>query len=798
MSTSPGAREYCRPPEKIKTRLGQLNRVLLVVVLLFACAPLFAQQSFVIGVVSDGPSDRLGVQQKKFVDELLALTGREFDIQIKDFSGNWSREQMLAAMEAAYDDESVDYVLVTGFVSNQLAASRDEFPKPTFLPTILDTGILASEPVAGRSGIKNLNYLGAYADFAEDLDTLTRISPYRELVLFIDENLASAIPELRQAAIEATSSRGVELLEVTHDGVDHALMNRVPAGTDAIFVAALPRMPAADFQKLVDSINAAKLPSYSFAAVADVERGLLATNAEPREVDRQARLIALNMQAVMLGGAPEDQPIASVEKDNLTINMATARSIGLSLSFDVMNDAILLNQDAKIVGELYGLVDVATVALEQNQDLQAVQFGALAGEYEINRARSSLFPQVGLSGSYTTRDESPSVTLGLFPEQSADAALNLDQLIYSDPVAANVTIQRELQRTREAALQEFRLDVVQAAATAYYIVLNAQSQLQVQENNLNITRKNLELAQNRVTLGTSTLSDVYRWEAELARAQILVIDARSELRQSWETFNRILHRDQGTRVALTEASFDEPFVMTRAAFDQLIRSAADYAKFSNFYIGRALSQAPELEQLNAQIAAKERELTSTKRAYWLPDFTIGGRYTDNLSQSGAGAGITAGEGITDWSVGVQATLPIFSGGLKKANVSRADYELRQLKSQRISTEERVEEEVRIQLHAAQAAYSQIDLTAAAADSSRKNFELVSDAYARGTVNVIELLDAQDTSLEASAAAEASLYNFLITIMSLQRAVGGFDYLLSPEERSDLAAQFRVVLAEASP
>ena len=775
-----------------------MNKILRAVALLIICAPVLAQQSIVVGVVSDGPSDRLGVQQKIYIDELISLTGREFDVQIKDFSGDWSRDQMLAAIEAAYGDESIDYVLVTGFVSNQLAASRHEYPKPTFLPAILDTGILLREPIEGRSGIKNLNYLGAYADFGDDLDALTRISPYRKLVLFIDENLAGAIPELRQAALDETSARGIELLEVTHDGVDHALMNRVPAGTSAIFVAGLPRMPAADFQHLVDSINAAKLPSYSFAAVADVERGILATNAEPRDIDRQARLNALNMQAVMLGAAPEDQPIASGMKDKLTINMATARTIGLSPSFEVLNDAVLLNQDAAIVGELYGLVDVANVALERNQDLQAVQYGALAGEYEINRARSSLLPQIGLAGSYTARDTSPSVALGLFPEQSTDAALTLDQLIYSDPVAANVTIQKELQRTREAALQEFRLDIVQAAATSYYIVLNAQSQLLVQENNLKITRTNLELAENRVTLGTSTLSDVYRWEAEVARAQILVIDARSQVRQSWETFNRILHRDQGTRVALTEASFDEPFVMSRAEFDQLIRSPADYAKFSNFYIGRALSQAPELEQLNAQITAKERELTSTKRAYWLPDFTIGGRYTDNLSQSGLGAGLTAGEGITDWSVGVQATLPIFSGGLKKANVSRADYELRQLKSQRISTEERVEEEVRIQLHAAQAAYSQIDLTAAAAEASRKNFELVSEAYASGTVNVIELLDAQDTSLEASAAAEASLYNFLITIMSLQRAVGGFDYLLSPEERSDLAAQFHGVLAEATP
>ena len=797
MSTSSNAKEYCRWPKKTK-RKNQLKRILRAVALILICAPVLAQQSIVVGVVSDGPSDRLGGQQQKYLDELIALTGREFDVEIKDFSGNWSRDQMLVAIEAAYDDDSVDYVLVTGFVTNQLAASRKEYPKPTFLPAILDTGILIREPVDGRSGIRNLNYLGAYADFGEDLDTLTRISPYRKLVLFIDENLAGAISELREAALEETESRGIELLEVTHDGVDHALMNRVPAGTAAIFVAALPRMPPADFQKLVDSINAAKLPSYSFAAVADVESGLLATNAEPRDIDRQARLNALNMQAVMLGGAPEDQPIATATKDKLTINMATARLIGLSPSFEVLNAAILLNQDAEISGEQYSLVDIANIALEQNQDLQAAQFGTQAGAYDINRARSSLLPQLGLSGSYTALNESPAVALGFSAERSADAALRLDQLIYSDPVAANVTIQQELQRNREAALQEFRLDVVQAATTAYYIVLNAQSQLVVQENNLRITRTNLELAENRVTLGISTLSDVYRWEAELARAQILVIDARAAVRQSWDTLNRLLHRDQGTRVALKEASFDEPFVMTRAAFDQLVRSPADFAKFSNFYIGRALSQAPELEQLNAQVAAKERELTSSKRAYWLPDFTIGGRYTENFRQSGAGAGPAAGEGLDDWSIGVQATLPLFTGGLRKANVSRADYELRQLKSQRISTEEHVEEEVRIQLHAAQAAYAQIDLTAAAAEASRKNFELVSDAYSRGTVNVIELLDAQDTSLEASAAAVASLHNFLITIMSLQRAVGGFDYLLSPEERSDLAAQFRVVLTEATP
>jgi len=771
-----------------------LKKALLILVALLTGVPALGQDPVVVAVIYDGPNDRMSAQQQKFVEELLALTQREFNVQIKDFTGNWTRESMLAVMDDAYADPDVDMLLVTGFVTNQLAATRETFPKPTFLPAILDTGLLPSEPIDGKSGIANLNYLAAYADFGEDLDTLASITSYEDLALILDENLASAIPELRQSALQVANSRGVGLYQVVHDGEDHALVERLPPETDAVFVAALPRMPEAGFQAMVDGINAAGIPSYSFAAVADVERGLLATNTEPRDIDRQARLIALNMQAVMLGEVPEEQPIASSIKDKLTINMATARLIGLSPSFQILNEAVLLNQDAEVLGQEFNLVRIASMALERNQDLQAAQFGVLAAQKEINRARSGLFPQVGLSGSYTWRNDSPAVELGLFPEETADAALTLDQLIYSDSVAAGVTIQEELQVSREAELRELRLDVVQAATTAYYLVLNAQSQLRIQENNLEISRTNLELAQNRVTLGISTLADVYRWEAEVARAQVIVVGARSDLRQSWETLNRILHREQGTRVALKEASFDEPFIMTRTEFDDLIRSPADYAKFSDFYIARAKAQAPELVQVNAQIAAKERDVTSRRRAFWLPDFSIGGRYTDNLSQSGIGAGPPAGQGLTDWNFGVQATLPIFSGGLKKANLSRAEFELQQLKSARIATEERVEEEIRIQLHAAQAAYSQIDLTAAAAESSRKNFELVSDAYARGTVNVIELLDAQDTSLEAAAAAESSLYNFLITIMALQRAVGGFDYLLTPEERSELAAQFRAVLA----
>lgn len=763
---------------------GRCTGLLLV---LLASASALADD-VVVAVISDAPVNRLAWQDDILTSELLALTSREFDVSLKRFVGDWSRESIERAADAAYADPSVDYVLVTGFIANQIMATRADYPKPTFLPVIIDTGLLSNAPADGTSGIRNLSYLRTYADFATDLDQLSRIVDYDTVVLLVDGVLSSSIPDLRRRAFAASSERNITLLEVSHDGVDHKLADRIPPEADAVFVAGLPRLPQTAFRELVDDIIRAKLPSYSFAGVRDVELGLLVTNSEPRDIARQARLNALNMQAVMLGEPAENQPIDAQVKDRLTINMETARRIELSPNFDVLRDAILLNQGFEIAGDLLGLVDIANLAVQQNQDLLAETYGVAAGEFDIDRARANLLPRLNASYSSSLRKDSPAVAAGFAPERSNDAALTLSQVIYSDPLRANLSIQREVQLTRESALEALRLDVIQAAASSYYRVLNARSQLRVQENNLNITRANLKLAEDRVSIGTSTAADIYRWQAEVAQSQIRVTNGRATLAQAWDTLNRLLHRPPGSRLNLKEATFDEPFVMTRKDFDQLIRNQNDYRTFSNFYIDRALAQAPELAQLDAQIRAKRRELKTEQRSFWVPEISVGAQLTENLNQRGAG--IATGEGLQDWNVGLQATVPLFAGGERKARASQAGFELRRLEALRTATAERVEEATRIQLHAAQAKYVNIDLSIEAAVAARKNFDLVSDAYARGTVNVIQLLDAQEASLNANAAAADTLYDFLITIMALQRAVGGYDYLLPPSERNAIAETFR--------
>jgi len=768
-----------------------IERMLFIIVLLLMAWPALAQQRvFDIAIISDGPSDRLRSRQETYVSELLTLTEGEFEVRVRHFQGDWSSASIKRIFDEVYADAEIDLLMATGFISNQTGAMRSNFPKPTFLPVLLDPKMLVSLPVNDTSGITNLNYLTVYADFAEDLDALTEVAPFDKLVLIMDEELSAVIAPLKSQSNDTSAKRGIELLEVTHDGVNHDLFDRIPVGTNALFVAGLPRLPAEKFTRLIEQINTAGIPSYSFVGIADVERGLLMTSSESRDIARQARLNALNMQAVMLGARAEDQPVSASSKKRFTINMATARELGISPTFDVLNSSTLLHERPTATGQLFGLTEVAVEAINQNQDLLAQRYGVDAGFEDIDIAQSALFPQIDFGASSDVFKVSPAVELGFSPERTTDIGANLQQLIYSDPVYANIEIQRQLQLNRESVLREVQLDIIQAATSAYYVVLNAREQLGVEENNLDVTRRNLELARDRVELGSSSAADVYRWMAEEARARIRVIDAKRAVNQGWNRLNRLLHRPQFERLALKQATLNEPFVISQADFDQMISNPADYARFSNFAIDLGLARAPEIEQATAQIDAKKRELVSEKRSFWVPDVSVGGTYSSNLARTQTPGALPSGEGLDDWNFGIQASIPIFTGGQRGSAVTRAELELRQLEVLRTSASEKIEEEIRIQLHEAQAAYGTIDLTRAAADASEKNYQLVADAYARGTVSIIQLLDAQEASLEANAASISSVYQFLITIMAMQRAMGGYDYLMTEQEKIALANSLR--------
>ncbi len=772
-----------------------ISIIILVVSLLVSPITAAATQ-YRVAIISDGPR-----QQRVFIEdiveeELFALTEGEFEVSFKRFEADWSVAGIEREFEKAYADPGVDMLLAVGIAANQIGVTRESYPKPTFLPAVFDIELLGAPTAGTVSGKHNLNYIANNVAFKQRLINFLRIAPLKKVALLGDELVIQSLPVVSEHASRVAERVGVELVFVGDKSSTPEILDALPDDVDGVIVSIFPRMSDADYLAMIEEINRRKLPSFSPLGSHRVAQGVLFSDVPETDWQRLARSNALNMQAVMLGENAADQPILFESKVELTINMDTARQLDISPSFELRSEAVLLSPLPEDRGPVYTLADVARLAVERNLQLTAEALGVDAGRYDINSARANLLPQLSLDSSYARRKQSAAVQAGRLVEKSGDGSATLSQLLYSDSAWANLKIQGQLQNNREAAFDQSRLDTIQSATIAYLNVLRAQTQLRVQRDNLDLTKTNLELARDRVRVGFSSAADVYRWESRIASDRSSLLEAIATLNQARENLNRILHRPITEVFQTAAVSKGDPFAMPPEEFDELIDSPRQYSYYTDFILEIAYGKSPELAQLEAQMAAQRREITNRSRSFWLPDFSLSSRYSENLNQSGLGAGF--GEGESDWTVSLNATLPLFDGGARRAELSQARLELKQLQALHDATRQQIEQQTRSNIHASTASYISIELSAEAALAGNKNLELVTDAYAKGVVSIIDLLDAQNASLQADEAAANAVYDFLIDIMNMQRSVGLFEFTLPETDQEMLAEQLRQYIQRRSP
>ena len=96
----------------------------------------------------------------------------------------------------------------------------------------------------------------------------------------------------------------------------------------------------------------------------DVEAGLLASDKPKADLSRIARRIALNVQRILLGEDAGTFNVAFPEGEELTINMATARAIGVYPTWSVLTEAELLHERVKEVERKLSLESAVLEAID--------------------------------------------------------------------------------------------------------------------------------------------------------------------------------------------------------------------------------------------------------------------------------------------------------------------------------------------------------------------------------------------------------------------------------------------------
>ena len=759
-----------------------------------------ADERIDVGIVVDGDGPVFREAVDLFMDEIAGLTEGEFDVRVggsEILSGSWSVNGAEDALDALYSDGEVDLVLALGFVSGAVAARMKDHPKPTFAPMVLDSDLSPLPRSGNSSGVSNLSYLAEDIRFAEEMETFREIVRFRKVALLLEKSIHDAIPGLAARGSELASDLGVGLVFVLQESPADDLVARIPEDADAVMLGPLPRMDPAGMKRLAGDLAARGLPSYSLVGTTAVRQGLLAAAAPDSDWTRLARRNALNVQAVLLGGHAGDQEVSFRRGRRLTINMETAARLGISPRFDVLGVATLLNEDPIPEGPRWSLSSVAREALAANLDIRAGMAGLLADAEREAAARSLLGPRIhARAGMAQLGDDAPAVRSGRSAERTSTVELEAGQVLYSEAGLAAVEVERSRQRARAAAQRARELDVVEAAGIGFLRVLKARTAVDIRLRALALSRTNLDLARDRVRLGSSRASDVYRWESEVATARRALLAARAVREQAMDALNRLLHRPIAERFSTEPASLSDPsLLVSRNGLLSLIDNQRAVDAMGEVLVAEGLANAPELRRIGAEIAAVERQIESDRKARWSPEVGLSGQINHVLGEHGRSMGSFEGE--TDWRVTLSLTLPLHLGGRRKSDIARGTHTLHLLELQKLAERARVEEAVRSGLHAAQASYAAIALAASAADSAEKNLALVQDGYERGAASIIDYLDARDAFLDADRGAADAVHDFLIDLMTLQRASGAFDFFLDAASMDAMAERIRRKVADGS-
>ncbi len=759
-----------------------------------------------IGLVIDGPWGEENEMLKSIKREIVELTTGEFDVQFKTLQADWTISEIRKTIDQLLADREVDLIITLGSISSNEVCHRQALSRPIIAPYIIDAAFQELPIKDGTSGVKNLNYISVPKPFERDINIFKDIVPFKKLGVLMNKYLLDAFPDLEQRCDEYLEELDLEVQIVRVGFSVQQALSQLPDDIEAVYVLPLPQISDEEYEILAKELINRKLPGFSYAGAERVEQGLLA-GLNKDVINRISRRVALNVQRILLGEKPESIPVAISLKQQLTINDATVRTIGISPSWAVINEAEVIGRELRPIDRILDLNKVVQEAVATNLDLAVRGYYVSAGWQNVNEARSKLMPAIDISGTYVVIDKDRAErSFGQQAEKTLSGSATATQIIFSEPAWANLSIQKNIQKSREYELEQLKLDITRDAATAYLNVLRAKTHERIQQENLKLTRENLDLAKVREVVGSAGPAEVYRWESEIATNRKAGIDANTQRNLAEIQLNRLLHRPAEEDFLTQEIDLDDPTLITSyGEIFKYIENKQVFRIFRQFMSEEALRNSPELAALDAAIAVQRRVLRSATNRFWSPTIALQGQVDNIYTRAGAGKEATfdlsslppeyqpLGQIFSQsfkppkdlsWNIGLNVSFPLFRSGEKFFVRQKALKELNQLQTQRDAFAERIEQRIRSALHLAGASYASIQQAKLAAEAAEKSLQVVQESYSQGLVSVVELLDAQYAALVTDQVAANSVYDFLIDLMEVERAYGHFNFFSTDKRRRD--------------
>ena len=743
-----------------------------------------AQADFRIGFISDGSTEAIKLQEMVY-REVSTLLGSEVDIEKTSYVGKPTPQSLNELAEEAYQDTSIDVVVAPGFLGSNYLFRKGRFPKPTILSQVVDPGASESQADTLRS---NLYWLSQRQDTHQTLKIIQDTLNPKHITLLLAVNLEHLGASVVDDLIERGKNIGI-IIEVVEFNPDKPASAQIAKGAELVM---LPPLSHDLSTKVIGDLSAHNTPVYTLAGRRIVEQGAMMTDRSDADFKQIARRMALDLYSLYLNEPIPLGPRWLEMKHELILNMGVAVELGIDLPIDVLSAATL-------VGEMPGgleaieLVDVVAWVVDKNTSLAQSNRSVRIADEDVIQTHSALLPQLNANFKHERDDNSGASALAGNPVHDTQASLTLSQNVYSVNKKTSYERSQLAQKATQHEYSAVEQNLVLQAINGYLNVLSTQSAINTGTENLRLSRNTLSLSNKRQRFGSGTLADVYTSQSSIATAESALLSTRI---QSFEIRRALIELsntrfDENALFASVDVS-NELFSLTHELLLPSLETIGGIRHLANTSAEVAKEVDPDLLASSLTLDSSELQLKAAEKNRFSPEVSISGQ-TYQFLDSGDSSNGTDLDGVNDWSVSLNVSIPIWNSGNRASLARQASEQKLNAELAHIATRNSLDTAVRNSVFSIAKAWRNIKLGRIELESSQKGLEIDQAAYASGAITITTLQSSQNTYITALEGVAEDKYQYLNALATWQRRMAAMPALMQKTQYEQWAEVFRVRL-----
>tara|TARA_B100000795_G_scaffold248660_1_gene215642 strand:- start:1934 stop:3331 length:1398 start_codon:yes stop_codon:yes gene_type:complete len=426
--------------------------------------------------------------------------------------------------------------------------------------------------------------------------------------------------------------------------------------------------------------------------------------------------------------------------------------------------------------EVIDLISLYEDALKNDSVLSSARFQNKAAQELVKQGKSLFLPSVTMNASFDSQDKERKFLTSSLPNndllsgkkadyESYDYGVTLKQPLFNYSAYAQYKKMLSQVSLADKQLIKTQQDLIYRISKAYFETLLAKDQVDLFQYQRASIQGQLSKAEAQFEAGLISVTDINEAKTKKALIEAQQISAIHKLRIKKREIQVITGKLPGKLTPLNP-------IITFTEIDNLADDWIAIAQENNL----------DLRIKMDEIKIAEREVDSRRSDHYPTIDAIASR-SRNWDKGGFPYGATANGGMRSFSdtIGVEISIPIFSGGMTSSRVREAVLLKSKLEHDVEYLRRGIGLEVRNYYLSLQTNFSEIKAYEQAMNAATLQLESTQLGFEEGLRNSLEVLDAQQILFNAKLNILESRYNYVMNFINLKLSAG----MLSFEDLNEI-------------